>query len=63
MAQRNRATVFPETIGLRHPHGAPRLIAQAAARQHLRASDYVRRAVFQQLERDGFPLDKSRGEA
>jgi hypothetical protein len=55
MAQTHNAP-FPATLKLRVPAGLPSAVQAAARLQLMRPSEYLRRALFQQLRADGLDI-------
>ena len=50
---------FTGTLQVRCPPTLPVAIEQAAAQNHMTASEYVRRSVIDRLKADGVPLQPS----
>lgn len=47
---------FPEPVGFNAPIGFSEAIKCLARRSHMTRSEYLRRSVFEKMERDGFRL-------
>jgi hypothetical protein len=51
---RDRDTIaLPETLIVKAPEGFSAILKDAARRQYTTRSEYIRRAILAQLERDG----------
>ncbi len=48
--------LFPEPVGFSAPTGFSEAVRALARRNHMSRSEYLRRSVFEKMEREGFRL-------